>query len=162
MNECNSVAKPQSPLLIIQYSLSCLLPCYFEEHFHHQNTRYAINRQPWIFLGPTVCLSLTSKYIHLDMHYYILTLTTRLNVEFNITIIFLFHLHMLKIGLSWWLSGKELPVSAEDMGSLPDLGRSPGEGNSNPFQHSCLGIPMERGAWQAIVHGVAKESDLTQ
>ena len=88
MNECNSVAKPQSPLLIIQYSLSCLLPCYFEEHFHHQNTRYAINRQPWIFLGPTVCLSLTSKYIHLDMHYYILTLTTRLNVEFNITIIF--------------------------------------------------------------------------
>ena len=135
MNEYNSIAKPQSPLLVIQYSLSCLLSFYFEEHSHHQITCYAINRQPWIFLGPTVCLPLTSKCIHLDMHYHILTLTTRLNVEFNITIIFLFHLPMLKIGLSWWLSGKELSVNVEEMGSLPDLGRSPGGGNST---HSSI------------------------
>ena len=42
------------------------------------------------------------------------------------------------------------------------LGRSPGEGNGNPLQYSCLGNPMDRGAWRAIVHGVAKESDTTE
>ena len=44
---------------------------------------------------------------------------------------------------------KNLPANAEDMGSIPGLGRSPGEGNGNPFQYSCLGNPMDRGAWQA-------------
>ena len=43
-----------------------------------------------------------------------------------------------------------------DLGSIPGLGRSPGEGNSNPLQYSCLENPMDRGAWQAKVHGVAK------
>ena len=42
------------------------------------------------------------------------------------------------------------------MGSIPGLGRSPGEGNGNTLQHSCLGNPMDRGAWQATVHGVSK------
>ena len=41
------------------------------------------------------------------------------------------------------------------------LGRSPGEANGNPLQYSCLGNTMDRGAWQATVHGVANESDLT-
>ena len=41
------------------------------------------------------------------------------------------------------------------MGSVPGLGRSPGEGNSNPLQYSCLENPMDRGVWQATVHGVA-------
>ena len=44
-------------------------------------------------------------------------------------------------------------ASAGDAGSVPGLGRSPGEGNGNPFQYSCLGNPMDRGAWQATVHG---------
>ena len=44
---------------------------------------------------------------------------------------------------------------------IPGLGKSPAEGNGNPLQHSCLGNPMDRGAWWAIVHGVAKESDMT-
>ena len=48
-----------------------------------------------------------------------------------------------------------------DVGLIPGSGRSPGEGNSNPFQYSCLGNPMDRGGWWAIVHGVAKESDRT-
>ena len=48
-----------------------------------------------------------------------------------------------------------------DSGSIPGLGRSPGEGNGNPPQCSCLGNPVDRGAWQAIVHGVAKELDMT-
>ena len=40
------------------------------------------------------------------------------------------------------------------MGSIPGLGRSPGEGNGNPLQYSCLGNLMDRGAWQATFHGV--------
>ena len=45
---------------------------------------------------------------------------------------------------------------AEDLGSIPGLGRSPGEWNGNPLQCSCLGNPMDRGAWWATIHGVAK------
>ena len=57
---------------------------------------------------------------------------------------------------------KNLPAHAGDAGSIPGLGRSPGEGNGNPLQYSCLENPMDRGAWQAAVHGVAKELDTTQ
>ena len=52
--------------------------------------------------------------------------------------------------------GKESVCNAGDPGLIPGLGRSPGEGNGNPLQYSCLENPMDRGAWQAIVHGVAK------
>ena len=52
------------------------------------------------------------------------------------------------------------PYNAGDVGSIPGLGRSPGEGNGNPLQYSCLENPMGRGAWQATVHSVA-ESDRT-
>ena len=48
---------------------------------------------------------------------------------------------------------KNPPASAREVGSIPGLGRSPGEGNGNPLQHSCLGNPTDRGAWQAAVHG---------
>ena len=54
------------------------------------------------------------------------------------------------------LSGEESGADAEDTGSIPGLGRSPGGGNSNLLQYSCLRNPTNRGAWQAIVHGVAK------
>ena len=56
---------------------------------------------------------------------------------------------------------KNPPASAGDLGSTPGLGRSPAEGNGNPLQYSCPGNPMDRGAWQAAVHGVTKESDMT-
>ena len=52
--------------------------------------------------------------------------------------------------------GKESACNVGDLGLIPELGRSPGEGNNNPFQYSCLENSMDRGAWQAIVHGVAK------
>ena len=48
-------------------------------------------------------------------------------------------------GLPWWLSGKESARNAGDLGSVPGLGRSPGEGNGNPLQYSCLENPMA--AW---------------
>ena len=56
---------------------------------------------------------------------------------------------------------KNPPANAGDIGSIPGLGRSPGRGNDNMFQYSCLGNPMDRGAWWATVLGDAKESDLT-
>ena len=51
---------------------------------------------------------------------------------------------------------KNPPVNVGDEGSFPRLGRSPGGGNGNPLQYSCLDNLMDRGAWWAIVHGVAK------
>ena len=56
---------------------------------------------------------------------------------------------------------KNLLANTGDAGSIPGLGRAPGEENGNLLQYSCLGKPMDRGAWQATVHGVAKESDMT-
>ena len=53
--------------------------------------------------------------------------------------------------------GKESACNAGDPGSIPGSGRSPGEGNDSPLQYSCLENPMDRGAWQATAHGVAKE-----
>ena len=52
--------------------------------------------------------------------------------------------------------GKESACNARDPGSISGSGRSPEEGNGNPLQHSCLENSMDRGAWQATVHGVKK------
>ena len=60
------------------------------------------------------------------------------------------------MGLPWWLNSKESAFNVGDMGSIPGPGRSPGEGNGNALQYSCLENLMDRGAWWAIVHGVAK------
>ena len=51
---------------------------------------------------------------------------------------------------------KEFACNAGDPGSVAGSGRSPGEGNGNPLQYSCLGNPMDRGAWRATVHGVTR------
>ena len=56
--------------------------------------------------------------------------------------------------------GKESACSIGDPGSIPGLGRSPGEWNGNPLQDSCLEDSMDRGAWRVTVHGAA-ESDMT-
>ena len=56
---------------------------------------------------------------------------------------------------------KNLPANAEDVGWTPGSGRFPGGGNGKPFQYSCLQNPMDRGAWQATVHGVT-ESGTTE
>ena len=57
--------------------------------------------------------------------------------------------------------GRESVCNAGDPGSIPGLGRSPGEGHSNPLQYSCLVISMDRGAWWATVHGVLNLQDYT-
>ena len=51
---------------------------------------------------------------------------------------------------------KNPPANAGDTGSIPGLGRSPGEGNGNPLQYSCRENPLDRGVWQATVNGVPK------
>ena len=56
---------------------------------------------------------------------------------------------------------KNLPAQAGDVGSIPGLERSPGKENGNPLQYFCLENPMDRGAWWAAVHGIAKELDTT-
>ena len=70
-------------------------------------------------------------------------------------------------GLSFWgtemnainipchSDGKESALNAGDLGSIPGLERSPGDGNGNPLQYSCLENPVDRGAWWAAAHGVA-------
>ena len=60
------------------------------------------------------------------------------------------------VGFPGGSDGKEPACSSGDPDSIPGLGRSPGKGNGNPLQYSCLENPMDKGAWQATVHGVAK------
>ena len=66
-----------------------------------------------------------------------------------------------RTGLLWCLSDKESTCGAGDVGFVTGLGRSPGEGKGNPLRYCCLGNPTDRGAWQAMVHGVARELDMT-
>ena len=65
------------------------------------------------------------------------------------------------MGLPGGSAVKNLLASAGDAGSIPESGRSPGGLNGNLLQYSRLGNPMDRGAWQATVHGVTKELDMT-
>ena len=74
---------------------------------------------------------------------------------------------MFEEGFSGGSVVKNPPASSEDVGLIPGSGRSPGEGNGNPLQHSCLGNPMDRGAWwdplgsMVGVHGITIESGTT-
>ena len=61
-----------------------------------------------------------------------------------------------ELGLPGGSDGKESACNEGDLGSVPGWERSPGEGNGNPLQYSCLENSMDRGAWRATVHGVTK------
>ena len=67
-----------------------------------------------------------------------------------------------KHGLLRWLSSKESTCNARDSGSIPGSGRSPGEGNCNPFQYSCLGNPMDRRSLVGYSPWGCKELDITE
>ena len=72
---------------------------------------------------------------------------------------FLFYIVLDRNMIQWFPGGSDVKASASNVGDpglIPGLGRSPGEGNGNPLQYSCLENPMDRGARQATVHGVAK------
>ena len=69
---------------------------------------------------------------------------------------------VLKLGFPDDSVVKSPSANAGDEGSIPRSRKSPGEGNGNPLQYSCLGNSKHSGAWLATVHGVVKESDLTQ
>ena len=62
----------------------------------------------------------------------------------------------MRLGFPGGSDGKESACNVGDLGSIPEFGKSPGEGNGYPLQYSCLENPMDRGAWQAIGHGVTK------
>ena len=63
---------------------------------------------------------------------------------------------LLYMGFLGDLVVKNPPANTGDAGLIPGLGRSPGEGNGNPLQYSCLGNPMDKGVWLITVHGVTK------
>ena len=65
-------------------------------------------------------------------------------------------LSRVSLGFPGGSEGKASACNVGDPGSIPESGRSPGEGNGNPLQYSCLGNPTERDTWWATVHGVAK------
>ena len=61
-----------------------------------------------------------------------------------------------EVGVSLVAQLKNPPANAGNIGSMPGSGKTPGEGNGNTLQYSCLENPMDRGAWHAPVHGIAK------
>ena len=83
---------------------------------------------------------------------------TKMTVDINVSLICYYSLvpTMCQIGLPHSSVGKESACSAEDPGSIPGFGRSPGEGIDNPLQYSCLENPMDRGAWQVMVRGITR------
>ena len=74
----------------------------------------------------------------------------------NISDLKIAYRYVYKIGFLHGSVGKEVACNAGDMGLIPGSGRYPGERNGNSLQYSCLENPMDRGAWQATVHGVAR------
>ena len=109
---------------------------------------------PWLFRPPLSCLSISLTTLSL--------LTSWASSSFSIfrcyTVIrlslILSFSHLIYFPSS--SNGKESACNAGDPGSIPGSGRSPGEGNGNPLQYSCLENPVDRGAWRATVHGMAK------
>ena len=99
------------------------------------------------------------------MTFMTLTFPPRLTIAGKIILLVLVILQIYhfqsKLGLPWCISGKESACRyrRREFDSL--LGRSPGEGNGNPLQYSCLENPMDRGAREAVVHGVTKEFNTT-
>ena len=79
----------------------------------------------------------------------------------NICLFWSMYLGMEFLGFSGGSDGKESASNVGPLGSIPELGRSPGGGHGNPLQYSCLENPMDRGAWRATVYGGRKGSDTT-
>ena len=105
---------------------------------------------------------ITLKFIVSSVKIFLLvSCTLWLNFFFVGSHYFIFAFHCLGVGFPGGSVVKNLPANAGDGGLIPGSGRSLREGNGNPLQYSYRGKPMDRGAWWATVHGVAKELDMT-
>ena len=92
-------------------------------------------------------------FIHIYIHKYI---NKQIYIYLYIYIYTFIYFYLTVQGFPDGSDGQESACNAGDPSSIPESGRSPGEGNGNPLQYSCLENSMDRGAWQATVHGVAK------
>ena len=96
----------------------------------------------------SICFTSLIKTLNNFIYHWFLLFSDVLKIEVSLIYV-----------LPLWLSGKECACNAGvagDIGSIPWSRRSPGGGNGNPLQYSCLRNPMDRGAWKAIIHGVTK------
>ena len=115
----------------------------------HVKPSHLINHVSIVFFNTLVCfLKLFGGFCYLYLT--------------NKVFCFLYHIYIIILSMFsiWGFYGgssvNNPPANAGDMSSIPGLRRFPGEGNGNPLQYSGLGNPIDRGAWQAIVHGVVK------
>ena len=83
-------------------------------------------------------------------------------ILFSPKVLFTLKYPLILMGFPGGSNSKASACNAGDVGSIPKLGRSPGGGNGNPLQYSCLGNPMDRGAWRATVHWGHKELDMME
>ena len=113
----------------------------------------------WLLNVPSQGLSLCSLFHHFTNSVSFIILKAPQAIFLGIYKIIKLEAFQSYPGLPRWLSGKESTHQPEDSSSIPESGRSPGEGNRNSLQYSCLGNLMDRGAWWAAVHGFSKESD---
>ena len=97
--------------------------------------------------------SVTTQWLILSLHFH-----THMHCTYIFIPILLTHIHICQVELVV----KNMPANAGDMGLAPESARSPVVGNGYPFQYSCLENHMDRGAWQATVHGGHKELHTTQ
>ena len=72
------------------------------------------------------------------------------HIQHTAMLIIFIMLYVTSLGFPCYSAVKNPPANAGDVGLIPGLGRSPGEGNGNPLQHSCLGNPMDRGVWHGL------------
>ena len=94
------------------------------------------------------------RHISCSLYHFLILCCRRSN--YSIIVGFFFPLLMCSKGFPHISVGKESACNAGDLGSIPGSGQSPGEGNGNPLQYSCLENPMDRGTWRATVHGVTR------
>ena len=156
---------PLSHTDYIQIYHLCLLGMMVSNAWHEADPHYAelvsvgIGSQPHSPPLPLPPFQIPSRYIkHLIFQSLVLPISTPIS---SIPGPYIYDLPTSNSGFPWWLSSKEPACRCRRRGLDPWVRKIPGEGNDNLMHYSCLGNPMDRGAWWAIVHGIAKESDRT-
>ena len=148
----------------LYFSLFCLiwvllLQLSFDCHFHWKpfSISLSVCLYPWIRSGTLINSTHTYRSFFVIHSASLCHLVEAFN-PFTFKVVICTYV---LLGFPGGSAMKNLPASAGDMRTIPGSGSYPGEGNGNPLQNSCLGNLMHRGAWQAIGHGVVKDSDTT-